>query len=625
MEAEPIEVNHEKRFQRFLYTGRDTPKYIAGGYKTNTFEQTDVFTNIAIDFPKACDAVKKFELAKKNSSYSAPIIYALAATIQALSKDDKHYEIREAFYQTVPNILENTEELMLFVKYTTNLGLKKGTRWQNCIKAWYMKCTYDLLVKDIALVKSKYGWTHKDLLRLLHLAPSCGKEPSVALKFIWSGLGSLSDLTYVPPNIVEELQNIEKLRKCRDFTEAASLIRKINGLKYSHVPKHLVHSHKDNTEVWKALIDQLSLSDLLVNIEYLQSAGVLEEQKPTDGKKEISRPQLTSHLIAAIAKATVPPALAYIVYCNYKNNRGFLKVADKSVKIKTLEGKALEDALKKNDECVKGYISKSKKRKLKFQNRCLPASDLVNALKHLVDRSLLTTEVSINMNCMITLDMRELMFKSLKQQKNKTLQQKTEIETNCEEEPETPILQSDLSENRKPAKCYYNKRVVPGHAGILLALYLTKCMEQTTVAVYTNDGIKCVKLYKNVNNVKQVLTMSEAEAVIKNVNAGKVSFNKPFDWAMSNKKSIELFVNVVDTAARINQNSKMRQTSKNISAALSEYRMAMNLPKARVMTISLSTHKVVSADDSVDGVFDVAGFDENIPELIKSFAVGEFD
>lgn len=43
------------------------------------------------------------------------------------------------------------------------------------------------------------------------------------------------------------------------------------------------------------------------------------------------------------------------------------------------------------------------------------------------------------------------------------------------------------------------------------------------------------------------------------------------------------------------------------------------------MTISLSTHKAVSADNSIDGLFDVAGFDENIPELIKSFAVGEFD
>lgn len=40
-------------------------------------------------------------------------------------------------------------------------------------------------------------------------------------------------------------------------------------------------------------------------------------------------------------------------------------------------------------------------------------------------------------------------------------------------------------------------------------------MKQTTVAIFTNEGIKCVKLFKNVNNVKQILTMSEAEAVIK--------------------------------------------------------------------------------------------------------------
>lgn len=78
-----------------------------------------------------------------------------------------------------------------------------------------------------------------------------------------------------------------------------------------------------------------------------------------------------------------------------------------------------------------------------------------------------------------------------------------------------------------------------------------------------------------------------------NVNAGKVSFNKPFDWAIANKKSIELFVNVVDTAARINQNSKMRQTSKNISVALSEYRMAMNLPKARYVCFERFTFRHV--------------------------------
>lgn len=77
-------------------------------------------------------------------------------------------------------------------------------------------------------------------------------------------------------------------------------------------------------QVWKVLIDKLSLSEVLVNVEFLQIAGMLEEQNLVDGQKVISRPQLTSHLIAAISKATVSPALAYIVYCNYKNNRGYV-------------------------------------------------------------------------------------------------------------------------------------------------------------------------------------------------------------------------------------------------------------------------------------------------------------
>lgn len=61
---EPDEINCERKFQRFLYTGCEKPKYIAGGFKTNHFELLDIFSNIASDFPKACDTVKKFELAK---------------------------------------------------------------------------------------------------------------------------------------------------------------------------------------------------------------------------------------------------------------------------------------------------------------------------------------------------------------------------------------------------------------------------------------------------------------------------------------------------------------------------------------------------------------------------------
>lgn len=46
---------------------------------------------------------------------------------------------------------------------------------------------------------------------------------------------------------------------------------------------------------------------------------------------------------------------------------------------------------------------------------------------------------------------------------------KYEDATKCEDEPKVasplPIPQPELFDDRKPAKCYYNKRVVPGHAG----------------------------------------------------------------------------------------------------------------------------------------------------------------
>lgn len=64
METDAIVTNPEKAFKRFLYTGQESSKYVAGCNKLDRAENYTFFTSVVKDLVSACQAVKVFEEAK---------------------------------------------------------------------------------------------------------------------------------------------------------------------------------------------------------------------------------------------------------------------------------------------------------------------------------------------------------------------------------------------------------------------------------------------------------------------------------------------------------------------------------------------------------------------------------
>lgn len=69
------------------------------------------------------------------------------------------------------------------------------------------------------------------------------------MKYLWLGVNGLSEIKDVPENVINNIKNADRLKRCHDFTEASDLIPKIDNLKISLLPAHLLRSQKDNSEV----------------------------------------------------------------------------------------------------------------------------------------------------------------------------------------------------------------------------------------------------------------------------------------------------------------------------------------------------------------------------------------
>lgn len=131
-------------------------------------------------------------------------------------------------------------------------------------------CNYETLSNDIALFKYRHGWTHHDIICLTHLVPyspgsyifSCFDlannrylyddefaEQILLSTYLWSGISEVSKVKDLPEGVLDKITNADSLKKCHNFAEASTLITKMNNLKVSLLPVHLLRSRKDNSEV----------------------------------------------------------------------------------------------------------------------------------------------------------------------------------------------------------------------------------------------------------------------------------------------------------------------------------------------------------------------------------------
>ncbi|KAK2579568.1 hypothetical protein KPH14_010864 [Odynerus spinipes] len=308
---------------RFLYVGDESPVYFPKNVLVG-----DYFSDIDVLSIEALATYDKEELmpieiiTKAFESNLVPhpetLIFALAVCCkQKFSKN-----LRCAAYAAVEKICLTPEHFILFIKfitqvskYTSVLNNKPTRGWghglRKAVNNWYLSKEPLELVKCVTRCKSRYGWKHKDIIKLSHPHPDTS-EQKVILKYIMHGLEETKKAFDNNPDVkelIEYIQKVEDFKHCEDETKAASLLEKYE-FTLDHVPGHMLKS----TEVWNSLILSMDLHTLLNNLQRIHNLGLLNPDNPAVEKiiDEITNEE-------RLSRDNIHPIFVYITLKNYEN------------------------------------------------------------------------------------------------------------------------------------------------------------------------------------------------------------------------------------------------------------------------------------------------------------------
>lgn len=121
------------------------------------------------------------------------LVFALAVCCRQIQSE----KLRHAAYKSVGKICASQEHFMLFIKFASKLSKQKelaaddnaksgwGNGLRKAVNQWYLSKEPLDLAKCVTRCRSRYGWKHKDIIKLSHpVANSPGKHTK--LPFVYT-------------------------------------------------------------------------------------------------------------------------------------------------------------------------------------------------------------------------------------------------------------------------------------------------------------------------------------------------------------------------------------------------------------------------------------------------------
>lgn len=187
-----------------------------------------------------------------------------------------------------------------------------GSGWRKAVNEWYLSKDALQLVRCVTRYKGRYGWKHKDIIKLSHPKTDDIAKQAV-LKYVMFGLKETKKEFDDKPEAVEVIkyiEDIENFKHCEDEHQAGRLLE-MYSLTLDHVPGHLLKSE----EVWNALIPTMDLLILLDNLQRIHNLGLFKPNAPAVGKVIDAITNKEN-----ILRDKLHPALVFITIRNYENS-----------------------------------------------------------------------------------------------------------------------------------------------------------------------------------------------------------------------------------------------------------------------------------------------------------------
>ncbi len=243
------------RLDRFLVLGAEGGSYYASPWALTAENAAAVQRCLAADGLRTVAAIVGSSEGGRAPKQD-PAIFALA--LAAASPD---LATRRAALQAMPLVCRTGTHLFLFAE-AVEATRGWGRSLRRAVGAWYGDKPVEALAFQAIKVRSRQGWTHRDLLRLAHPETA---QPARRALFDWICRGRMSDAI---PEIVHAFTKVQA--SDIDGAVAAALIRS-HGLPWEALPTGLLRSRAVN----EALIERMPVGALVRQLGRLTAAGAL--------------------------------------------------------------------------------------------------------------------------------------------------------------------------------------------------------------------------------------------------------------------------------------------------------------------------------------------------------------
>jgi 60 kDa SS-A/Ro ribonucleoprotein len=300
-----FELDDWKRLDRFLILGTEGGTYYVTEKALTKANAECVVRCIRADGVKTVERIVEISDAGR-APKNDPAIFALAMCLKM--GDEKTKKAAKAAINKVCRI---GTHIFSFAEAVKALG-GWGRATKNTFAAWYLNQDKKNLVQNLAKYQSRNGWSHRDLLRKMHLNP---KDMELSLAFKWAVGKTQPEEIGLFNGDLRLIQGFELAKKVTDEKELVNLITDY------HLPRECVPTQFLNSvAVWEALLMSgkgMPLTAMIRNLGKMSEIGLL---KPLSAPTKFVAATLRD--AAALKKARVHPLSVLTALRTYSQGHG---------------------------------------------------------------------------------------------------------------------------------------------------------------------------------------------------------------------------------------------------------------------------------------------------------------
>lgn len=291
-------------FKRFLFVGSESNYYQAGEKLTKK-----VYSGMDKLLKEGSGVDMVLLLTDVSSKGLAPSLEpTLCSLAYLMQKGDN--KTKQAARENFNSIIRTGSHLMSLVDYLKMFGAISSSQ-KKTIASWYQSKTADNLAYQATKYRNRSGWTHKDILRQVHINPSRFENEESKNVLQWMVKGWEGELSEVP-----EMPALAKIwayerAKDADASELVNLIKDYN-LSWEMIPNT---SLKDKS-VLRQLAQNMPMTATIRYLNRFTIAGLTDEKEFNKMICERLRNK------EQIEKARIHPLNVYVSLRTYQSGSG---------------------------------------------------------------------------------------------------------------------------------------------------------------------------------------------------------------------------------------------------------------------------------------------------------------